>query len=266
MIDVEITSAITSIFDPMTQTFVPIGSSINMDAGVEYNFDVSFTANIITSWSDGSGMLDISSNIDGILYSSSANLVGGNVSVNFNYTFSTEGNRVLTTNWTSNFPATVEDNIDGEYTAIIAEAPCVKGDTQVKTLDGFKSIKNINANDKVLKYTGEYINVKFNLKFKPMAKFVKITKNAFGDNKPSKDLYIRRGHPLLIGNVEINCEDLVNNEDIEFVNIDKPDNVYSLCTDDRTYVMMNNVPVCTWVESEWDTYCNTVPHVTYIKQ
>lgn len=30
--------------------------------------------------------------------------------------------------------------------------------------------------------------------------------------------------------------------------------VYSLCTKERTFVMMKGLPVCTWAKEEWEKY------------
>ena len=103
------------------------------------------------------------------------------------------------------------------------------------------------------------------MKFIPSDDFIKVRKGSLGYNLPNNDLYIRQGHPLLLENKEIECQDLINDSSITRVKLDEKVPVYSLCTKDRVYVMMEGVPICTWAQNEWETYFKD-NHITWWKQ
>jgi len=131
-------------------------------------------------------------------------------------------------------------------------ACCVLGNTQVITDKGIIKMRDIYSNNKVLDIYGNYINVNYNIIFEPSKEFVKFSKNSIGKNVPNEDTYIRIGHPIYYRGKEIEVEKLVNDKTITLVQLDKAEKVYSICSKKRTYVMMNNMPVCTWSEDDWN--------------
>lgn len=126
-------------------------------------------------------------------------------------------------------------------------------------------LKDIKANDQVIDVNGHPIKVNCNISCGHFHKYIKISKDALGDNQPSQDLYITYGHPLLINGQEIECQDLVNGTTITKMIGERKD-IYSLCTEERSYVIMNNVPVCTWEEKEWDAFRQKRSDVKWSKQ
>lgn len=132
----------------------------------------------------------------------------------------------------------------GEFgIAAIGKVPCLHPDTLVATPNGEKYIKDIKKNNIVMGRNGEDIKVLHNMSFLPKNKFVKIPKNSISLNIPSADLLIRRDHPILIDGKEVLPQEVPHNESAE---LEEAVPVWSLCTNKRTFVMMNNVPVATW--------------------
>lgn len=127
---------------------------------------------------------------------------------------------------------------------------CLHGSSLIETIYGLKKIENIQAGDRVKDLNGKFINVVYNIKYIPTSKYVCIKKNSIGNNIPFMNLYGTCGHPLLIKGKELTFADLVNDNTITNVTIDE-DPVYSLCTEERTYVLTNGLPVCTWSQNEW---------------
>lgn len=144
--------------------------------------------------------------------------------------------------------------------------PCVGENTIVLTNQGSVIIKDIKTNDFVLSSNGQSHQVLFNIKFGLANEFILIKKGSLGVNRPDQDLYIRKGHPLWVRNREVYCQDLVNGKNIVKVKLEKPMMIYSICTQKRVFVMMNNVPVCTWSEKGWKEYCDENPQLLWSKQ
>ncbi len=128
---------------------------------------------------------------------------------------------------------------------------CIHPTAKIETPFGLTQIKDIKAGDKVKDIHGRFINVHYNIKFMPTQDFICIKKDAFGPNKPFEDLKATGGHPLFNNGKEVTFENLVNGNTIVEQKLDD-EFVYSLCTEERTYVMTNGVPVCTWAQQGWE--------------
>lgn len=141
--------------------------------------------------------------------------------------------------------------------------PCLHPDTKVLTTKGLIPIKEIKRNDLVIDHMGKQIRVIYNiLLHDKVREFIKIEKGSFENTKtkkkPFETIYIREKHPILWENKEIDPlkipkNRLNRNNMISKFKINDSVNVYSLCTKDRTFVMMNGVPVCTWCKTDWET-------------
>lgn len=131
--------------------------------------------------------------------------------------------------------------------------PCVYPDTKVH-VPGNKTvaIKDIKAGDKVINRLGEEIEVIYNMKFEPkVSDFIEIPKSVLN---VTDNLLIRKKHPVWWRNKEVLAESLPKHTGnlVKEVSIDRPVNVYSLCTKERSFVLMNNLPVCTWEQKDWE--------------
>jgi len=133
---------------------------------------------------------------------------------------------------------------------------CVHQDNMVLTSTGYVPIKDVVSGDVVYDEKDREVSVIYNIKIlTPTNKFVKIGKNSLGDNIPMNDLYIVKGHPIKYRGNEKNCHALVNRvKNVTNVALDKSAYVYCLCTADRTFVNIENVPVCTRKEKDWEQH------------
>jgi len=131
---------------------------------------------------------------------------------------------------------------------------CVHPDTLVETPTGLVQIKDIGAGDLVIDMNGDPIRVVYNIKYIPSNEFVKISEGSLGNGAPNMDLYIRREHPVLYEGKEVSCTDLLNGNSIRDVILPEEVHVWSLCTNKRTFVKMQGIPVCTWSQVAWENF------------
>jgi hypothetical protein len=156
-----------------------------------------------------------------------------------------------------NFPNTLPGiyyfSIDSETGMITfgSEACCVAASTLVMTGRGDLPIKDVMAGDQVFTDTGEPHDVVYNIEFVPARDFVCIKKHALGIDKPQNDVLIRAGHPLLVNGIEVMCDELIDGTTIYNI-LQANTSVYSLCTKKRIAVMMENIPIFTWSQDEWE--------------
>jgi hypothetical protein len=92
-------------------------------------------------------------------------------------------------------------------------------------------------------------------------KFVRIKQGALGENKPTHDLLLTKGHPIIINEKEIKAGELINNDTI--ILEDHPyTQVYALMFENRITVKMHGVDVVQWEEKEFNQFCedNNLTH------
>jgi hypothetical protein len=130
---------------------------------------------------------------------------------------------------------------------ILVDSLCLHGDSIVHTSTGNIKISDLKSDSgaHLVGINGESIKLISNLCLPPVSKFVLISKGSIANNSPSEDMYIIDGHPVCIDGKEVLPSKLVNNLNIKYVNLD-PVPVYTLVTETRTYVLINNIAVCTW--------------------
>lgn len=85
-------------------------------------------------------------------------------------------------------------------------------------------------------------------------KFVRIRKNALGQNIPSDDLLLTPNHPILHNGEEIIANNLVNNETIIHEIYDNYIEVYALLLKERKSVKIHNVDVMQWGENDYNEF------------
>lgn len=142
---------------------------------------------------------------------------------------------------------------------------CVHGKTLIRTTNGIKPIEEIKENDIVFDKDENEVKVIYNIKYLPQTQFIKISKNALSNNLPENDLYIRKGHPVIINGEEVECQNLVNGVTIIEHTFDHMSNVYSLCTENRVGVMMEGIVVMTWGQKDWEEYVENI-NIFWTKQ
>lgn len=130
-------------------------------------------------------------------------------------------------------------------------AACLHPDTIVKTNKGDIPIKYIQSGDLVYKENGEPVQVLYNIKLNETRNLFLIKKDSFGPNQPMNDLYITDTHPLLIDNQYVKPCQFINYTTILPIKLDAPVNLYSLCTVNQEFVLIEGLNVSTWRESDW---------------
>lgn len=140
--------------------------------------------------------------------------------------------------------------------SIILAAVCYSGNSTITTKNILTGeVKNVNASEVVSDIhqvysinKQEYIPIKLNIITGPTNKFRLIKKDALGINQPSDDFYITPGHTLLIDGKEIKARDIPQSKRIKNKNAEL---VYSICTDERETILVNNLQVIAWGYEEW---------------
>jgi hypothetical protein len=133
---------------------------------------------------------------------------------------------------------------------------CFRGDSLVTILNKetneeiTKLAKDIVKGDIVKSTTRGYVPVIANLITRKTNIFYLLKKNIFGENMPSNDFYITYGHPIFL-----NGKEIVSGKIPEAIEIKiEPESIYSIMTEEREYIKINNLDVCTWKETEWKDY------------
>jgi alpha-tubulin suppressor-like RCC1 family protein len=136
------------------------------------------------------------------------------------------------------------------FDTLVGAVLCVHPDSLVRTKRGLLPIKDVVSGDIVYSNNNE-VEVKNNIMIlRPTDEFVMIAKNALGKNVPQNDLYIKVGHPIMRRHREYKCEDLINKSSIKLVKLPEKVFVYTLCTEKRVFVDIENLAVCTWREED----------------
>lgn len=98
--------------------------------------------------------------------------------------------------------------------------------------------------------TKSFIPIIYNIVTGPMTRFMRIKKDALGENKPNQDFYVTSGHNLWINNLEIKAKNIKVAKRVKV----KSQNVYSICTAEKTAILVNNIDVMTWGVDEFVNY------------
>ncbi len=96
--------------------------------------------------------------------------------------------------------------------------------------------------------TNEFVPVKFNIVTGPIKQYRCIKKNALGPNQPSEDFYITSGHKIMYNGVPTKVRNIPC---AKRYRLKKPEMVYSICTQERQPILVNNIPVLAWGYEEW---------------
>jgi len=92
----------------------------------------------------------------------------------------------------------------------------------------------------------KFIPIKYNIITGRITRYMKIKKNSLGENKPNEDFLVTSGHKILYNGTEIKASQIPGAIRIKV----KPEIVYSICTEEKTAIKINNLDVMTWGESE----------------
>jgi hypothetical protein len=149
-------------------------------------------------------------------------------------------------------------SVTREYTLTINEPVnpiCYIGESKVLVQDkqtGVESqvcVKDITP-EKYLVYSTtqqKFVGLKKNCISGSTDNFILIKKDLFGENKPSEDFYVTPTHPILYKNCEIYAKKIVGCEKVRL----EKQLVYSLVTDNREALAINNIDVICWEYNEF---------------
>lgn len=93
----------------------------------------------------------------------------------------------------------------------------------------------------------KFVPVRINCISGEVEKFILIKKDSLGENKPSEDFYVTEKHPILINNSEIKAKNIIGSKK---VNLEKQ-LIYTLVTDNREALLINNIDVICWEHNEF---------------
>lgn len=100
--------------------------------------------------------------------------------------------------------------------------------------------------------TKSFIPVKLNIVTGVSRRYMLIKENALGENKPNHDLYITSGHYLIINGKRMKARDIPEAKRVAV----KAQEVYSICTEKKCPILVNNLEVLTWNYNEWIEHSN----------
>ncbi len=131
--------------------------------------------------------------------------------------------------------------------------PCLAEGSLVCLADGRQiSIEQlVPCRDQLLNWQGQNIEIGKIVRFKaPSKQFVRI---ASGKTLSSnRDLLIREGHTILYEEQEVPVEALLGKPGIEKIILEQPKFVYTLVTNNKEFVSVQNVMVSTWSARAWN--------------
>lgn len=173
-----------------------------------------------------------------------------------NQSFATLGIDVGIYEWTYILNSNGNSVTDTIRLEIIQPIICIFPGALVHTPSGYQKIEDLNKEDLVLDEHGQEIPLVHNVKCLSGHKgYVHFPKDLWGPGLPSAELIITDGHPIRPPNsqMEIPVEDLVDGCKILRTEGYIPE-TYSLVTKNRTFVLINNISVCTWSEKRFQEY------------
>ena len=74
-----------------------------------------------------------------------------------------------------------------------------------------------------------------------------IKKDSIGENQPSSDFYVTGGHVIVINGKETKARRIPNAKKVKV----RSQKVYSICIEERQPILVNNLDVMAWGESEF---------------
>lgn len=152
---------------------------------------------------------------------------------------------------------TIEDggSVDiGSFQLQPFASPCYLGDSLVKVKDKQGIVKHLpvkavyaNEHEVWNMETNEYIPIVHNAKIQGVEAIYFIAKDLLGANKPSQDLFITSGHPILVNDRPVKARDVPGATKIKITRSD----VYSVVCDEWVPIDINGIGVYAWSKEKW---------------
>jgi hypothetical protein len=132
---------------------------------------------------------------------------------------------------------------------------CMRGNTRVSMHQSTSVlIRELASDTTLIDYAGKPVKLVESVCIQQEnAQFVCISKGALGANIPSQDLCVCPGHPVLINGREVDCLNLIDGRNITLLErCTEP--IYTLITEQRTFVDCQGVLVGTWSPEAWQNF------------
>jgi len=144
---------------------------------------------------------------------------------------------------------------------------CVAKGTLVALADGSKlPIEQLRAGQLLLDQAGRPVRLSAAIRVEqPTTSLIQLEQGSLGRDVPSVPLRIRPGHPLLIAGNEILPENLLHLPGVAQVQLEKPVHVYTLLTEQRSFVDMQGAFVGTWSEAAWQNFVDNDEHSAHLR-
>ena len=150
------------------------------------------------------------------------------------------------------FPRVINSNVD--IGAVEFGIVCFSGESLVlvknKLTDKISEIKAkevyADIHEVFDTINKKFIPIKYNVITGSTKRYMKIEKNSLGENKPNEDFFITSGHRILYNGEQIKALNIPGAKRIKV----KPENVYSICTEEKTAILINNLDVMTWGQAK----------------
>lgn len=142
---------------------------------------------------------------------------------------------------------------DWTFTCLSSDPICYIDNSKVlvETDEGItieKLAKDIYTGDKVFSFTrNKFVPVRLNIVSGPTTSFCVIKKDSLKPNEPSEDFYATGGHKIMVDGVETKVVRVKKSKKVNLKN----QLVYSISTDIREVISINNLPVMTWAYNTW---------------
>ena len=117
----------------------------------------------------------------------------------------------------------------------------LRASTLVKTSTELIPISDIKSNEHVYNNLNKQVRVTRNLVTDNVDNFILIKQNALGKNMPEHDIYIMKNNVIIINGIDIIIDKLINGISIININLEKPESVYHLCTENKTFISVENI-------------------------
>lgn len=127
----------------------------------------------------------------------------------------------------------------------------------------------VNVHDVYCTQTQAFTPVIHNIVTGLARTLIKIPRNLFDLDRPNTDFYATPGHPLWIEGNEIIVENIPGHERVPCT----PQCVFSICTDKRRSIWVDNLAAMTWAPRDWHatatanriSWCENKPRNQYLK-
>jgi len=150
----------------------------------------------------------------------------------------------------------VEPFLSTNEVKITAAMVCVAEGTLVALADGRQMpIEQLRPGHLLVNHTGRPVRLSAAIRVEQQTtSLIQLEQGSLGADVPSAPLRIRHGHPLLVAGKEVLPENLLQQPGVAQVQLEKPVHVYTLLTEQRSFVEMQGALVGTWSEAAWQNF------------